>query len=260
MTFLQEHRSALLAFEQGLGKTLVAIESFRRTAVAGMTDRLLVVCPYSLKRNWAAEIAKFAPGLTVAIAEGTPAGRRGVFPQSTAAVVITSYETARAEVTGILAFLQRQRVVLVLDESHAAKNWRSLTSVAARHFALHCGYRWLLSGTPVTNTPADLYTQIEILAPGECRLGSMESFLDMIEADPEAEFARGTLDRFVLRRTKEQRFDLLDKSFVDVWVELPQWQRRLYDEMRERMACEIEGMDGRQYCAYAPTALAQLRL
>ena len=258
VAFLRERRSGLLAFEQGLGKTLVAINSFQRITAAGAVDRLLVICPNSLKRNWAAEITKFAPGLTVEIAEGRPVERRGVFLQSAAAVVITSYETARTEVTGILAFLQRQRVVLVLDESHAAKNWRSLTSTAARHFAPHCDYRWLLSGTPVTNTPADLYTQIEILAPGEHLLGSMESFLTMAEADPGAEFARGTLDRLVLRRTKEQCLDLPAKSFVDVRVELPHWQRSLYDEMREQMACEIEGMDGRQYSAYAATALAQL--
>jgi SNF2 family DNA or RNA helicase len=110
----------------------------------------------------------------------------------------------------------------------------------------------------VTNTPADLYTQLEILAPGEHLLGSMESFLAMTESDPDAEFARGTLDRLVLRRTKEQCLDLPDKSFVDVKVELPHWQRSLYDEMRDQMACEIEGMDGQQYSAYAPTALARL--
>ena len=51
-----------------------------------------------------------------------------------------------------------------LDESHAAKNWKSLTSAAARHVAPHCKYRWLLSGHSGRQTaPADLYTQVEIL-------------------------------------------------------------------------------------------------
>ena len=103
----------------------------------------------------------------MAIAEGKPRERREVIASSDAAILVTSYETARTEVTAVLAFLQRHRTALVLDESHAAKNWKSLTSAAARHFAPHCNYRWLLSGTPVTNTPADLYTQVDILAPGE---------------------------------------------------------------------------------------------
>ena len=79
IAFLTERRSGLLAFEQGLGKTLVAIDSFDRTREAGLADRLLVICPNSLKRNWVAEIEKFAPSLTVAIAEGTPRKRREVF-------------------------------------------------------------------------------------------------------------------------------------------------------------------------------------
>lgn len=258
VTFLTGGRRGLLAFEQGLGKTLVAIDSFRQLREHGDADRMLVICPNSLKRNWVAEIAKFTPGLTVEIAEGAPRERRRTFSNSTAAVVVTSYETARVEVTAILALTGACRTVLVLDESHAAKNWQSLTSASMRHVAPRCEYRWLLSGTPVTNTPADLFTQIEIIAPGEHALGSLESFLARVEEDPSAGFAKPVLDRLVLRRTKEECLDLPDKSFADVVVELPAWQRRLYDEMRTQMVCDIQSMSGEQYRAFASTALAQL--
>ncbi len=258
IAFLTEGRHGLLAFEQGLGKTLVAIDSFRLLRDRGEADRMLVICPNSLKRNWVAEIAKFAPGMTVEIAEGNSRVRRNLFGQSTADVVITSYETARVEVTAILAFLNRDRTVLVLDESHSAKNWKSQTSASMRHFAPHCEYRWLLSGTPVTNTPADLYTQIEIIAPGERSLGSLESFLARVEGDPSATFVKPVLDRLVLRRTKEECLDLPEKTFSDVVVELPDWQRTLYDDMRTQMVCEIRGMSGQEYRAFASTALAKL--
>jgi SNF2 family DNA or RNA helicase len=258
VSFLTGGRAGLLAFEQGLGKTLVAIDAFRRLQQAGDADRMLVICPNSLKRNWVAEIQKFAPMLTVDIAEGTPKVRRERFSSSRADVLVTSYETARTEVTSVLAFTARHRIVLVLDESHAAKNWRSLTSTAMRHFAPHCDYRWLLSGTPVTNTPADLYTQLEIVAPGERALGSLESFLASVEADPTASFAKPVLERLVLRRTKEECLDLPDKLFNDIIVELPPWQRKLYDEMRAQMVCDIQGMSGEEYRAFASTALAKL--
>lgn len=258
VAFLIEGRQGLLAFEQGLGKTLVAIDAFRRLRDGGDADRLLVICPNSLKRNWVAEVAKFAPSLTVEIAEGTPKARRTVFATSSADVVITSYETARTEVTAILALTSARRTVLVLDESHAAKNWRSLTSTSMRHFAPHCDYRWLLSGTPVTNTPADLYTQIQIVAPGNRELGSLETFLARVQEDPSAKFAKPTLDRLVLRKTKEQCLDLPEKSFTDVVVELPPWQRRLYDDMRTQMVCAIREMSGDQFRAFASTALTQL--
>ncbi|MER9680374.1 DEAD/DEAH box helicase [Mesorhizobium sp. M0184] len=256
--FLMGRGAGLLAFEQGLGKTLVAIESFRRLLDGGRADRMLVICPNSLKRNWVAEYEKFAPTVSVEVAEGTPKKRRTVFRESRARVLIASYETARAETTALLAFAQRQRTVLTLDESHAAKNWRSLTSTAARTVAPHCAFRWLLSGTPVTNTATDLFTQVEIIEPGRGSLGSLESFTARLEEDPQASFAKDVIDRLVLRRTKDQCLDLPDKSFADIRVELQPWQRRLYDEMRDKMVCEIEAMSGDQYRSFAPSALARL--
>lgn len=258
VAFLMEQGVGLLAFEQGLGKTFIAIEAFRRLHEEGRTDKLLVICPNSLKRNWVAELAKFAPALSVEVAEGTPKQRRSAFQQSRARVIITSYETARSETTALLALAQRQRTVLVLDESHAAKNWRSLTSTAARTVAPFCEFRWLLSGTPVTNTATDLFTQIEIVEPGRGLLGSLESFTSQLEEDPAALFAKDVIDRVVLRRTKDQCLDLPEKSFIDIRVEMQPWQRRLYDDMRDEMVCEIEAMSGEQYRAFAPTALAKL--
>ena len=256
--FLIREKSGLLAFEQGLGKTRVVIEAYRRLAAAVDADRLLVMCPNSLKRNWQVEIARCAPELGTDVAEGLPRERRRVFAASTADVLIVSYETARAELTALLAFAERHRTVLVLDESHAAKNWDSQTSTAARQLAPACAYRWLLSGTPVTNSPADLYAQAEIIAPGQHVLGSMESFLASAAQDPSGSFAADVLERIVLRRTKEQCLDLPTKTFVDVRIDLPPWQRKLYDDMRTRLVCDIRAMSGAEYRASAPTVLAQM--
>ena len=196
--------------------------------------------------------------MSVEVAEGLPKKRRATFRESRVRALITSYETARSETTALLALAQRQRTVLVLDESHAAKNWRSLTSTAARTVAPYCAFRWLLSGTPITNTATDLFAQVEIIEPGRGFLGSLESFTARLAENPDASFAKDVIDKLVLRRTKEQCLDLPDKSFVDVRIDLRPWQRRLYDEMRDQMVCEIEAMSGEQYRAFAPTALAKL--
>src|SRR5262245_36722498 len=157
VTFLTENKVGLLAFEQGLGKTLVAIRAFMALRRQKRVEAMLVICPNSLKRNWVGEIIRFAPDLTVEIIEGSALVRRRALGAAAAMVVITSYETARTEISGVLGLLKRRRTVLVLDESHAVKNRRSLTSIAAQHYAPACDYRWLLSGTPVTNTAVDLY-------------------------------------------------------------------------------------------------------
>src|SRR5258708_35155207 len=80
--FLVEKGAGLLAFEQGLGKTLVAIEAFRRVLVEGQAKRLLVLCPNSLKRNWMAELARYAPEMNAEIVEGEPRDRRRQFSKS----------------------------------------------------------------------------------------------------------------------------------------------------------------------------------
>jgi len=260
LDFLAKNRSGLVALEQGLGKTLVAIEGFRRLRETGELDRMLVVCPNSLKRNWAAELDKFVPDLEWAIVEGTRAHRRGQFASISVPVVITSYETARTEIAAIIALIGRGRTVLVLDESHATKNRLSLTSTAASHFAPRCARRWLLSGTPVTNSPSDLHTQIGIIEPGANPLGSEDSFLSDLESKrPDVrEDAIARAQEYVFRRTKQECLDLPEKIFSDRRIELPAWQRRLYDDMRDQLVCEIEAMDGSQYRAFASTALVRL--
>lgn len=259
--FLLTNGSGLVAFEQGLGKTLVAIEAFRRLRAASQADGLLVVCPNSLKRTWAAELARFAPALDAHIVEGGTRERRRGLAQTRAAVVLINYEAARNEVTALRALMQRRRCVLVLDESHYVKNYRSLNSVAAQHFAPLARHRWLLTGTPATNTPADLYPQLAIVVGGQ-PFGSFAAF-DAAYGGPsttsEQRQALATkIAPYVMRRTKEECLDLPDKTFMDVIVELPAWQRRLYDGLRDKLAHEVRGMTREQFAAFVPTAMSRL--
>lgn len=255
--FLTRGKSGLLAFEQGLGKTLVAIAAFARLLTEGKVDAMTVICPNSLKRNWTAEIARFAPGLRVQLIEGPPRERRRALATASAHVGIVSYETARAEIAGVLALLSRRRTVMVLDESHAAKNRLSLTSIAAQHFAPRCEYRWLLSGTPVPNAAADLYAQLKIVGGGQAP-GSFESFVVSMEDDGAAAALRRRVEPLILRRTKLECLDLPSKEVVDLRVELPEWQRRLYDEMRDELVCEVRTMTGERFRASAPSVLSKL--
>ena len=133
--FLLSNGSGLLAFEQGLGKTLVAIRAYERLAGAGQVQGMLVVCPNSLKKTWANELQRFAPDLTWAIIEGAARQRQSQLGNAEADIVIINYEATRSEVLGLRAMLKRRQWVLVLDESHSVKNIRSLTSLTAQHLA-----------------------------------------------------------------------------------------------------------------------------
>ena len=260
MRFLLGRNSGLLAFEQGLGKTRVALESFRQLRTTGRADTLVVICPNSLKRNWAIEAARFTPELEVCIIQGPLQERRSMLSQTKAAVIVINYEGARNEVISIRALMGRTRSALVLDESHYVKNLRSLNSIAARHFAPLTEFRWLLSGTPVTNTPTDLYSQLRLVA-GDKVFGPFDAFMAQYGDDKiqkQREELRQRIAPYVFRRTKDQCLDLPERTFVDLYVSLPAWQRQLYDEARASIVRQVRQMSHEEFAAFAPTALTRL--
>ncbi|MYK87802.1 MAG: DEAD/DEAH box helicase [Acidobacteria bacterium] len=259
--FLLARRAGIIAFEQGLGKTLVAIEAFRRLHRAGAVRGMLVLCPNSLKRTWAAELERFAPDLDVELIEGARAERRSTLGRTVATVILVNYEAARNEITSIRGMLARRGTVLVLDESHYIKNFRSLNSIAAQHFAPLSEYRWLLTGTPVTNQATDIYPQICVAAAGE-PFGSHASFEARYGGKDLGGRARESLAEkirpFLLRRTKEECLDLPPKLFEDVTVDLPRWQRKLYEAVRDGVAAEVDSIPPEDFHRYLPTGLVRL--
>lgn len=262
VSFLLEREGGIVAFEQGLGKTLVAIDAFQRLRGTGGVECLLVVCPNSLKRNWVGELDKFAPDLEVSVVAGRARERREILAGSTVDVVIINYAGARNEITAVRAMLKRRGAVLVFDESHHLKNRESLTSIAARQFAPLSKHQWLLTGTPITNEPEDAWAQVKIATGGREPLGSYDRFaLDFGAADEDQATRtelNNALQPFLLRRTKEDCLDLPEKSFSDLYVELSDWQLQLYEEMRDGFVNQVRGMSEEQYAAFAPTALTRL--
>ena len=220
---------------------------------------MLVVCPNSLKKTWANELQRFAPDLTWKIIEGAARQRQSQLGNTEADIVIINYEATRSELLGLRAMLKRRPWVLVLDESHSVKNIRSLTSLAARHLAPLVGHRWLLSGTPVTNRVADIYTQVHLVADGE-PLGSYDGFLAWYPDSDPGRLSELTqrITPYVLRRRKEDCLDLPEKTFVDVFVRLPPWQRSLYDGVRDGILADIRAMSDDEFKAFAPTALTRV--
>src|SRR6185312_5553662 len=107
----------ILADDMGLGKTLQAM-----TVFAGPT---LVVCPTSVMHNWAAELARFRPGLKVCLYHGAA---RQLDPA--ADVTVTSYALLRLDAAKLAGPPAGWRTV-VLDEAQAIKNPDSQTARAA---------------------------------------------------------------------------------------------------------------------------------
>ncbi|MXY47661.1 MAG: DEAD/DEAH box helicase [Gemmatimonadetes bacterium] len=259
--FLVRQRCGILAFEQGLGKTLTAIEAFLKLRHQNRAEHMLVLCPNSLKRTWSREIREFAPTLTVRIIEGSARTRRALLANVFEDVVIINYEAARGEIAPIRALMRRLHPVLVLDESHYVKSRYSLTSVSARYLAPLADFRWLLTGTPVTNSPSDIHTQIGLVTNDNI-LGPYDVFMidygDATENPILQEKLASRISTYLLRRTKEECLDLPAKTFVDIYVPLPPWQRELYCDTRDGIVRDVSSMDGEEFQAFASTAFTRL--
>jgi SNF2 family DNA or RNA helicase len=243
----------------GLGKTvqLLALLVAERPGGAGRRKRrpppTLLVCPMSLVGNWQREAAKFAPGLAVHVHHGGErlsgaALRRAVRGSD---LVLTTYALAARDREELAAVAWGR---VVLDEAQNVKNAAARQAQAVRAF--RAPRRVALTGTPVENRLAELWSILEFLNPG--LLGTASDFRRRFavpveryrDAERAAELQR-LIRPFVLRRLKTDRTiiqDLPAKQEMKVFCNLTREQASLYqatvDEMLERIE-KSEGIERR---------------
>ncbi len=191
---------ALLADDMGLGKTIQTIAWILR----GQGGRVLIVAPLTLLSNWRHEFAKFAPSLRVYVHQGDMRHVGSGFKKAAAEadVVVTSYALI---VRDHREFAEVEWDGIVLDEAQAIKNPDTHAARAIR--ALGVRRRLALTGTPIENGVADIWSLEEFLNPG--LLGDRKSFADRfvkpLATDPcsaQGKKLRRALEPFVLRRLK----------------------------------------------------------
>ncbi len=158
VAFLLGRRRAILADDMGLGKTRQAIVSLRHLAPTG---RRLIVCPASVKQNWAREIAVVSPDAQVSIVEGTAS------LSATAEWVVINYDVLTRHLDGLLSV---PWAALVFDEAHYLKNHTSARSKVSRQLTVAAAKTTpalvvqLLTGTPLTSRPRDLFVLLQLAA------------------------------------------------------------------------------------------------
>ncbi len=184
-----------LALDMGLGKTPTVLAHLARTAGNGVT---LVVAPAAVVGNWAAEAARFSPGLRVLVHHGMSRSESHEFADelANADIVITTYATAVRDVDMLAGTTWR---TMVLDEAQAIKNPASDTAQQLRRINAHT--RLALTGTPIENGVADLWAILDFTNPG--LIGPRAAFVSQMSGDSES--ALKALNGILLfRRTKTE--------------------------------------------------------
>ena len=170
--FAAQAGRSLIADDMGLGKTIQAIAAAEILAKHGGVERVLIVCPTSLKHQWEQEIDKFTKRKLkdIQVIEGSLAKCDAMYRQDSF-YKITNYDVVHRDLAAIGHWSPD---LVVLDEAQRIKNWQTRTARSVKQ--LDSPYAIVLTGTPLENRLEELYSIVEFV--DRYRLGPMFRFLD----------------------------------------------------------------------------------
>jgi superfamily II DNA or RNA helicase len=234
-------RRAMLADDMGLGKTVQAIAASSLLHQLRDIQRVLVVCPASLKHQWAREIERFT-SFSANVIEGNLVARRQLY-QKPAFFNILNYELVRRDEDE----LRRLRPdLIILDEAQRIKNWRAKTADAVKR--LRSPYAFVLTGTPLENRLDELYSIFQFIDP--TILGPLWRFNQrffQVERRSSGSYKvlgyknldelRQEISPYVLRRVRDEVLkDLPERIDSNFFVDMTKPQWKAYEEFRSTVA------------------------
>lgn len=258
-----ESEGFALFMEQGTGKTPTAISVLMNAAIAKKgVFRALIVCPRNVRYNWAREIDKFAtvPGQSVVLSGGR-LDRIGqlvevahIEDDQYFSVVIANYEAVVSTWSGINKF---RWDLAIADESDAFKSHRTTRAKTMLMLRDYCDRRLCLTGTPVNNSVADLWTQLEWLGAGLSGFQSFSKFKRFYNQYAKVSGSQKGFERFIGQQNlpylherlsrmsfsiskREALPDLPSRSNITVDCEMSKPQKEVYDQVAAELAAEIE--------------------
>jgi non-specific serine/threonine protein kinase len=240
---------ACLADDMGLGKTMQVLALLlvlqRRRSERRTT---LLVVPASLVANWVSETERFAPGLRMLVAHPSAMPWQILQTLNSDALkevdlVITTYGTL-LRATNLLRMTWR---LAIADEAQAIKNPAASQTRALKE--LDALARIALTGTPVENKLADLWSIFDFINPG--LLGSAKAFSAFAKTLGERQKnpygpLKELVRPYILRRLKTDKSviaDLPEKTEIPAYCYLARRQAALYQQAVSDLARKLESTD-----------------
>jgi SWI/SNF-related matrix-associated actin-dependent regulator 1 of chromatin subfamily A len=255
--FLLSRDECIMADDMGLAKTLQAIIAALETNF----DKILVICPSSLKINWQREIGIYTNDSIIIV------GRKW----QTAKFTIINFDILKNFHTvenkkdnNEIKELNRQIVnskfdLIIVDEAHNLKNNKSIRGEIVADLSINFGIKkiWLLTGTPVANRPMDFFNLLRIIKAPIAddwhffakRYCDGKKFFKILKNGKKKQIfltnGASNLDElnqktknFIIRRLKEDVLDMPEKMITPVYHQLSEkgWKEydMLWDEYLEK--------------------------
>ena len=227
----------LIGDEMGLGKTIQALAAAEIMAAHLGVERVLIVCPTSLKHQWEREISKFTQR-SACVIQGLRASRQALFTTD-AFYKITNYDTVHRDLDLIRGWSPD---LVILDEAQRIKNWKTRAARSVKRIA--SPFAIVLTGTPLENRLEELVSIVQFI--DQHRLGPTFRFLADHQLTDDVGKVIGyrdldsigkTLSPVLIRRQKaqvaKQLPERLDKNF---FVPMTPQQMVHHEENREIVA------------------------
>lgn len=257
--------SAAFLMEMGTGKTLAAIAVAGKRFINGEVNKLLVIAPLSILHVWKHEFEQHAqfPNNVIVLNDNQMAKKKSRINDcnkfGVLNILVVSYESAWRMEEELIGWKPE---MIILDESQRIKNKKAKRSEFLHDIGDVTKYKLILTGTPVTQSPVDLYSQYRFLNKQifgtnfyafrntYCNMGGFENkqiigfrnLEDLIEKAHSIAYSV----------TKEEALDLPDFTDEVMYFDLKD-SLKAYKEMDKEMKVTIESGE----CT-APILLAQM--
>lgn len=260
-----QRKNYALFFEMGTGKTATAISMMRLWMwLERGPQTALIICPKIVVKQWGEEIDRWSKmGKGVVLLEGTGAKRAKILEEKMKLgkpmVIVANPATLLMKPVHKL-LMQIKPKILVVDESHKFKNARAKGTKALQLLANYIPYKVILTGTPILNSPMDLFSQYKILDNGQTfgrnflefrakyfedknadMVGSQKYFPNWVPRPGIEEEFNHKLKESSMHVKKEDCLDLPPLIKKKFYVEMSPEQKRVYKDLAKEFIAEFAG-------------------
>jgi len=255
--------------EMGTGKSKVLIDNIAMLYDKGKINGALIIAPKGVYQNWfdieipnhmASHVEKDVVLWRAAINKKQQTELNKLFESTEKLHILVMNVEAFSSEKGLKfasKFLSCHNTLMAIDESTTIKNPEAKRTKAIVGLSRHAKYRRILTGSPVTKSPLDLYKQCEFLDEGLLDFTSYYAFRTRYAIMKSANFGGRSvqivvgyknlaelserIEKFSYRVLKEDCLDLPDYTFMKRIIQLSPEQQKIYYQMKQIALAQLDG-------------------
>jgi SNF2 family DNA or RNA helicase len=255
--------------EMGTGKTKVLIDNLAMLYDKGKVDSALIIAPKGVVKTWYEQelpthlpdhienvSVLWQPNITKTQQEKLDS----LFEIDSALHILVMNVEALSTEKGVkfaTKFINSHKTLMAIDESTTIKTPTARRTKNIIKIGLNAKYKRIMTGSPITKNPLDLYTQCEFLDPWLLDFSSYYAFrnryaemktmhvhgrsIQVVDKFQNLGELSDTVKEFSYRVLKEDCLDLPPKVFIKRHITLTPDQKKVYEQMKEQALAVLNG-------------------